>query len=83
MEKKHAKHRAIPKAIIAHPVYQGMKAKSKMPHRYDMWEDSVIGGLHIFEWIVLLVSALLLVGVGYLGISTYALKWTGGGWILR
>ncbi|AHB41371.1 hypothetical protein P148_SR1C00001G0580 [candidate division SR1 bacterium RAAC1_SR1_1] len=52
MEKKHPKHRAIAKAIISHPLYQRKKAASKMPHRYDMWEDSVVGGLHIFEWIV-------------------------------
>lgn len=64
MEKKHAKHRAIPKAIINHPTYKAMKSFSKTPHRYEMWEESVVGGLHIFEWIViLLVGAVVFAAV--------------------
>ncbi|HCB51749.1 TPA: hypothetical protein DEP21_04260 [Patescibacteria group bacterium] len=61
MPKKHAKHRVIPKAITSHPLYKSAKSKSKNAHRYDMWEDSVIGGLHIFEWIVIGVAAMVIV----------------------
>lgn len=63
MEKKHPKHRRIAKAIINHPLYQRKKAASKVPHRFDMWEDSVVGGLHIFEWIVVGVVSMVVFGI--------------------
>jgi len=69
MEKKHAKHRVIPKAIISHPTYKAMKSFSKTPHRFDMWEDSVVGGLHIFEWIVILLVGVVVFGIVYFGFS--------------
>jgi hypothetical protein len=72
MEKKHAKHRAIPSSIINHPVYKGMKAASKYPHRYDMWEDSVVAGLHVFELVVVIGFLGLLVGTMILGTDTFA-----------
>ena len=55
MAKIHPKHRTVAKAIISHPLYQAAKAKSKTPHRFDLREDSVVCGLHIFEWAVILV----------------------------
>lgn len=62
-EKKHPKHRAIAKAVTSHPVYKKKKAASKVPHRYDMWEESVVGGLHIFEWIVVGVVSMIVFGI--------------------
>lgn len=79
MEKKHPKHRAIPRSIISHPIYKGMKAASKAPHRYDMREESVVGGLHIFEWIVVGLAGLILFGAVVLGVHTFAIKTGGGG----
>ena len=72
MEKKHAKHRAIPSSIINHPVYKGMKAASKYPHRYDMWEDSVIGGLHVFELVIVAGFVAVLLGATILWTETFA-----------
>ena len=72
MEKKHPKHRAIAKAIISHPLYQRKKAASKMPHRYDMWEDSVVGGLHIFEWIVVGVVSMIVFGIVAMSVKSFA-----------
>jgi len=72
MEKKHPKHRKVAKAIISHPMYQRMKSKSKMPHRYDMWEDSVVGGLHIFEWIVIGLVSMVVFGIVAMSIKGFA-----------
>lgn len=72
MEKKHPKHRKIAKAIINHSLYQKKKAKSKVPHRFDMWEDSVVGGLHLFEWIVIGLVSIVVFGIVALSIKSFA-----------
>ncbi len=72
MEKKHPKHRGVAKAVISHPLYQRKKANSKMPHRFDMWEDSVVGGLHIFEWIVIGVVSMVVFGIVALSVKSFA-----------
>lgn len=70
--KKLPKERKIAKAIISHPLYQKKKAKSKAPHRFDMWEDSVVGGLHIFEWIVIGLVSMVVFGIVALSIKSFA-----------
>ena len=78
MEKKHPKHRKVAKAIINHSIYQRKKAKSKVPHRFDMWEDSVVGGLHIFEWLVIGLVSIVVFGIVVLSVKSFA-GITGGG----
>lgn len=77
--KKLPKERKIAKAIISNPLYQKKKAKSKAPHRFDIWEDSVVGGLHIFEWIVIGLVSMVVFGIVTLGLNASAIK-TGGAW---
>lgn len=71
-EKKHPKERKIAKAIISHPLYQKKKTNSKAPHRFDMWEDSVVGGLHIFEWIVIGLVSMVVFGIVTMSIKGFA-----------
>ena len=70
--KKHAKKRVIPSAIINHPFYKGLKSASKNPSKFNNMENTVIGGLHIFEWIVIVIVGTLLVSAVYLGVSSFA-----------
>ncbi|MDD3262685.1 MAG: hypothetical protein PHR61_02460 [Candidatus Absconditabacteria bacterium] len=79
MEKKQPKHRKVAKAIINHPIYQRKKAKSKVPHRFDMWEDSVVGGLHIFEWLVIGLVSIVAFGIVALSVKSFAGIPVGGG----
>ena len=72
MEKKHAKHRTIPSSIINHSFYKSLKAVSKNPSKFNDFENTVIGGLHAFEWIVIVLVGTLLIGAAYLGISAFA-----------
>ncbi len=70
--KKHPKERKVAKAIINHKIYQKKKSKSKVPHRFDMWEDSVVGGLHLFEWIVIGLVSIVVFGIVALSVKSFA-----------
>ena len=45
-----------------------------------MWEDSVVGGLHIFEWIVVGLISIVVFGIVAMSIKSFAgIVITGGG----
>lgn len=70
--KKLPKERKIAKKIIGNSMYQKKKTKAKFPNRFDIWEDSVVGGLHVFEWIVIGLVSVVVFWIVALSVTSFA-----------
>jgi len=50
----HPKHRKIPQYVMNHPLYKRLRNNSAA-WKFEHLENSIIGGIHIFELIIMLM----------------------------
>ena len=76
-----AHHRMIPNLVFSSTWYQDLKKKTKKPEKYEKIESAMIGGLHIFEWLLILLGGIVVISMIWHAMDSEA-RWifgSGGG----